>query len=650
MSTYRAVRNWLREADGGASVALVVGMLVTFVGTFLFRWLTISAFDNDHFDHVVRAHQLLLGELPGRDFIDPGMPLTYLISAAVHSVVGMPFLAEALTFVPALALAAALNVRLATLASGSVPLALGAVLLQVAMYPRSYGYPKILVYAVAMTVGWWAIERLTTRRLAALAAATAFAYYLRHDHGVYVATGSLALLVVHLRAQGIRHLTRTLAQYGLLVFAFVLPHLVYVQWSEGIGHYLRVARDFSVEEARQMRLGLPAFRIDTEQRLWGPEPVQFNIRWTPGLGELERREIEDRHGLRAVWNDGVATWRYEISDVSAENLATLRRDVHVEDTHDFELLSRGNRWRAALRGWLRPGPGMRPTENAAPLLFWFCWLARVAGVALLARARTPVPGGLADERAAMAMVVALALCVNIGFLRLPLVARLPDVTTPHVVLGAWLLAAAWRWPASRLSRVAGRAALAAGAGVILFAVVFAFEPGEKLEQSRLLAGPGATAERWRQVTTSLQQDLAGPLPNGPSEALVPFLRYVRRCTAPDDRLMYLGYGPEVYVLARRGFAGGHMMFIWGFHSSHEEQALTLRRLQRQQVPFVIAPPEAAGHMARVFADVWREIEPRYRPMTSIEWNNGEIDILVDPSRTPSGVDAETGWPCFVSQG
>ena len=39
---------------------------------------------DDHFFYVVRGWQILFGQLPVRDFVDPGAPLTFLLSAAVQ--------------------------------------------------------------------------------------------------------------------------------------------------------------------------------------------------------------------------------------------------------------------------------------------------------------------------------------------------------------------------------------------------------------------------------------------------------------------------------------------------------------------------------------------------------------------------------------
>ena len=50
------------------------------IGTLLIRFLALTGFPNDHFLYLAPAQQMLAGELPSRDFVDPGTPLMYLVS------------------------------------------------------------------------------------------------------------------------------------------------------------------------------------------------------------------------------------------------------------------------------------------------------------------------------------------------------------------------------------------------------------------------------------------------------------------------------------------------------------------------------------------------------------------------------------------
>ena len=527
----------------------VASMALVAAATFAFRWLTLPTFHNDHFDHVARAQQVLLGAWPVRDFVDPGLPLTYLLSAAVQLLVGEPFLAEALLFATGFAIAAALSYKLAAAVSGSVLAGVFAVAVQVLAYPRSYNYPKLLVYAVAVAAGWWAIERLTVRRLAVLGASTAMAYYFRHDHGLYVGIGTVVLIATHLWPLGWPVVARALGVYAVFTAAFVAPHLAYVEWHSSLWAYFEHAREFSSAELGLSPMGLP----------W------FAMQWIPG--------------------------------------------------------------------------------NSIPFLFWFFWTLPAACLLMLVRDRARQPQG--DHIVPMmAMVIALAFAVNLGFIRVPLAVRLPDVVLPHTILGAWLLARLWRAPVGWPARLAMRPLLFGAAVGVALAVVTAFDTKEYLASIDLTRGAVSLATRWQLVTRELRQEPSGFMPNA-SRPLVPFLQYVRHCTSPQDRLMYVGYQPEVYVVAGRGFAGGHIIYAGRFHADPQQQALTVRRLTSERVPFVLVPAGMRSHFREVFPDVWRYVESHYRPLATVDPEGDPVDILIDASRTgPATIDRSTGWPCL----
>ena len=65
----------VEHPSAGAAAAI-------FLLAVLWQFLTYNGFPNDHYFHVARARQMLLGEWPVRDFVDPGAPLQYVISAA----------------------------------------------------------------------------------------------------------------------------------------------------------------------------------------------------------------------------------------------------------------------------------------------------------------------------------------------------------------------------------------------------------------------------------------------------------------------------------------------------------------------------------------------------------------------------------------
>jgi hypothetical protein len=79
------------------------------VACFFYRYLVHRGFPNDHFMHLARAQQMLLGDWPIRDFFDPGLPLSYVISAVPQAVFGHTLLVEAVLVFGCFAVAAALT-------------------------------------------------------------------------------------------------------------------------------------------------------------------------------------------------------------------------------------------------------------------------------------------------------------------------------------------------------------------------------------------------------------------------------------------------------------------------------------------------------------------------------------------------------------
>ena len=249
--------------------AAVAGAL--FVLAFAFRFFSYTGFANDHFVHLARAQQMLLGAWPVRDFVDPGMPLMYGVSAIGLLLFGHNLLGEALIVFSALAGAAVLSLHAARTLSGSLPLAAAAILLQVALYPHSYGYPKLLLSAAAIVMCWGYIDRPSPRRAAGLGLLVAVAFLFRHDHGVFI--GAAAALAI---AAAGRLRSRDAGVFAAATGVAVAPWALLVAMSPGgVTGYITSALEFSRIEAAQTYLAWPAFDIDPARGLWaggGPGP------------------------------------------------------------------------------------------------------------------------------------------------------------------------------------------------------------------------------------------------------------------------------------------------------------------------------------------------------------------------------------------
>jgi hypothetical protein len=78
-------------------------------------------------------------------------------------------------------------------------------------------------------------------------------------------------------------------------------------------------------------------RYDASRRLVRRNPV--NVRWASGLSDEQRRALEERYGLRQGVERDVATWRYDLGDLSPANVRALLGDPNVVDTHGIDRQS-----------------------------------------------------------------------------------------------------------------------------------------------------------------------------------------------------------------------------------------------------------------------------------------------------------------------
>ena len=245
---YAVVRRRVVYVSSGALIAVVA------LG---FRLLPLRSLTNDHYMHLAWARQVLFGALPGRDFVEPGMPLMVGLSALVQWVAPGPF-GEALLGCCMLTVAALAVFAVVTRLTGSIGAAGVSALFLVASSPRLYSYPKVLVPAVALLLIHRYAERPGRSRLIALALWTAVAVLLRHDLGIYATVGVAAALTAAHWRQWVR-LLRAATSYGVAVVAALTPYVAYVQWAEGLREHFYNSLQFGRMEAHQRLAEWPAF-------------------------------------------------------------------------------------------------------------------------------------------------------------------------------------------------------------------------------------------------------------------------------------------------------------------------------------------------------------------------------------------------------
>ena len=215
-----------------------------FALTLCWRVMTFAGFANDHYVHLARAQQLVLGDWPVRDFVDPGMPLMLMVSAAAWRIWGGALRTEVLLVAGAFALGAACTFLAARRLSRSIPIAVTVTVLEVLIAPRSYSYPKALLYPAA-ALAILAVVRTPSRgRLLALAGLTAVAFLFRHDHGLYIGVSAAVAVALGSYERG---RTVMMHRLGTLVggaAVLVLPWLVFVAAFQGLFDYFRSGVEF----------------------------------------------------------------------------------------------------------------------------------------------------------------------------------------------------------------------------------------------------------------------------------------------------------------------------------------------------------------------------------------------------------------------
>lgn len=657
------VPSWL---TGRRAIALPVAL-----ATFLFRFL-IPDFENDHFMHLSWGRQMLLGEVPVWDFVEPGFILQTGLSAVFQAVGGHQLLGEAILTAGALAIAAALVYLVAFEASASVLIALLCSGLSVAVFPRLYGYPKVLVYPMAMLAFWHYVDAPSQRRLRLLSLATAAAFLFRHDHGVYVAgvVGSGLLL----RQWGLRpreEARTAVRSYVVQVAALCLPYALFVVSSGQTASYVRFLTNNSTAVATGSARAAPGFTYDRSAPVWRlADPVGYpvHVEWHPDVDAATRGALEERYSLQAptLLEDGRA-WSYQLFDDSPDNLRTLAGDPVVVDTHGFDRstyeitfdLFRSVPVTAAralplLR--IRPLPGFFTEANATVWLAWLFWAVPLGAAVIWTRAT--YRSGLDPAAVKSAVLIAMSLLVSATLVRGSYDSRIPDAAAPVAVAGAWLAARGLtgdihpgrRRVTRALSRIGRAGAVSILLAVTSWAVVVYGQLPVRLAQAGL-SQPLRLLERAGEVVTQLKmRPLDAWAPEG-SVGLRQAARYVNRCTAPETRLQVLGFEPQMYYYAERGFAGGQSFFHSRWHDSMDDQRRALTRWQTEDAPLLLAVARELESVRSSYPFIYAYISRRYRLAGEIPGDNrGPVTVMVDRRAPALGSYGAGDLPCFTEAG
>ena len=642
-----------------ADLLLLVGVFVT---TFFYRFNTMGGafggFANDEFDYLARARQIQSGDVPFRDFNDPGWFLTEYLSAAMQWLGGYNLRSEALLTVGMLSLGAALTFMLARRAAGTVVAAVVAVVVHVALDARHYNYPKIVLYAVGLALAWAYVDKPGRARLAALGALVGIGFLFRHDHLVYL--GALSVTTIALvHHTSMRDGLRAVAGLCGAAAIFIVPFLIFLALSGGVGEYFRAALVYVTVDAERTSFTPPRLSLTLSKPLvaLSREPAlanaRINVRWKP-ISDEERRDGESRFSLAGGEPLDGTTWTYALRDTSTRNIESLVRDPLVDDTHGLD--------RTTFAVDEAPRPLRFETQldtvpNATAFLYYcFLCLPVVAAVVLWRLRRAVGPTRVLSTAGHLVPLLVLAAMLNVGFMsRGSTNIRIADVGVTAAVLLAWLMAALTSRDGHVIApRVGPRVLLRAGAVVVLCLTMLSANGlahgVRSLREAGFTRGPVELARRARVAWNWLGTDPRAFARDEEQPGVLRIAGYLSACTSPTDRLFVLGDHRELYYFSDRRFAGGHPWLLPLYYSDDADEARIVARLRSARVPVVLTETrvEYDEEYRQVFEQVHQYLEDEYTDAGEIEFGGPRpLRVLVRTDLKPVRRYEPLDLPCFA---
>jgi hypothetical protein len=634
----------------GAVIGLVILWLAMF--EFLVRSLDIR---NDQYYRISAARQILtFGELPFRDFLDPGYFLTEFSSAGVQWLFGENVVGELLlnaVFVATGCLCVCVLAR--RLAGRWLPALLAGLFALIAL-PRAYDYDKALFYPLGLLliVRW--LERPSPRRAAALAVTLVIAALYRYDNGVFLGLAALVGAIVAC-GRDWRRLANLALPAVVLAGTLCAPVLLFLQLHGGIGDAADQALTYGVREGARTRItSLPRLRGATSLIAVAPPPPSENhvrVRWVTGASTPpQRRELAQRLGLADEMphasSDG-RTWSYTLPDASLMRIRTLVNAPEVEDTDGIDrgqlrLLAPEPRLLVLQRMSplfrIRLLPGAWTFENTEAFLYYLLMLVPFAGTVLLVSRRSWLSPVVRGELAAV-ITLCVLLCAFI--LRDPVSARVGGIAGPFCVLAAWLL--------TSVTRQSGRiGTLVTGLVLVSVSVGLSIAVGWHRQVSVPFVHPGEFIERLRAFAQEPPPSTL--LPSGRVRGIVD---YVHACTLPQDRVFTTWFVPELYYFAQRGFGGATALTFGGHWSEPRFQQRIIAALNAHPTPLMIATRGTYAPFRVDYPQVARYFADHYALAASTDFGDQEAaadgyQVFVRRDRKPARIDGPFGLPCFAN--
>ena len=252
-----------------SSNSVRVAAALVWLGAFWFSLVTL-VFLNDHFGRISPARQIAIyGELPFRDYFDPGYFLSELATAAFIPLLGDNLLGEVVLTTASIATGTLLVFLLARRLTGSVVVSIASAVIALLLLPRAYDYDKVLFYPLGLMLCWRYVDRPVAARLWACAAGLVVAALFRYDNGVFLGAAMVVTVVVA-HAGDWRLAVRRIGGLLIAIACLALPILVFIQFQLGLGDAIDQAITYGRRETARTQLAAQRLVFESFQDLPSP--------------------------------------------------------------------------------------------------------------------------------------------------------------------------------------------------------------------------------------------------------------------------------------------------------------------------------------------------------------------------------------------
>ncbi len=226
-------------------------------------------------------------------------------------------------------------------------------------------------------------------------------------------------------------------------------------------------------------------------------------------------------------------------------------------------------------------------------------------------------------------------------LRGNLAARFGDMGPPVAVLAAYLLFISTRRLVADWRRALAGAAIVMAVFTITVLCTWqlASVTGE-LRSSRLLE-PADVFARTRQASHDLLT-MPASLREAEGTGRMRASAYLHQCTKPTDRVLVMGYAPDVFAFAERLFGGKRASFVPGFYAAERYSKETMASLESTSVPIVLATALLGDGQMPLIDEYLRS---HYDEAGKVRFYESELRVLVRRGLASQPL-GPGGLPCF----